>query len=95
MLGLCSRIRPYLTVESANHIYKVMELSVLDHCDIIFHEIKMTWKYYTQRRASKIVYQSLSLYKVTSSNAQNVHFFTREQKFIAIRNIDIHKYLFS
>ncbi len=38
MLGLFSRIRPLLTVESANRIYKVMVLPVLDYCDIVFHE---------------------------------------------------------
>ena len=38
MLGLFSRIRPLLTVDSANRIYKVMVLPVLDYCDIVFHE---------------------------------------------------------
>ena len=38
MLGLFSKIRPLLTVDSANRIYKVMVLPVLDYCDIVFHE---------------------------------------------------------
>ena len=38
MLGLFSRIRPLLTVESANRMYRVVELPVLDYCDIVFHE---------------------------------------------------------
>ena len=38
ILGLLSRIRPFLTVEAANRVYEVMMLPVLDYCDIVFHE---------------------------------------------------------
>ena len=64
MLGLFSRIRPLLTVDSANRIYKVMVLPVLDYCDIVFHECgqgNQDELEFLQRRASRIVYRNSGL----------------------------------
>ena len=64
ILGLFSRIRPLLTVQSANRIYKVMVLSVLDYCDIVFHECgqgNQDELERLQRRASRIVYRNSGL----------------------------------
>ncbi len=64
MLGLFSRIRPLLTVESANRIYKVMVLPVLDYGDIVFHECgqgNQDELERLQRRATRIVYRNSGL----------------------------------
>ena len=64
MLGLFSRIRPFLTVDTANRIYKVMVIPVLDYCDIVFHECgqgNQDELERLQRRASRIVYRNSGL----------------------------------
>ena len=38
ILGMFSRIRPSLTLETANRLYKAMVLPVLDYCDAVWHE---------------------------------------------------------
>ena len=38
ILGMFSRIRPSLTLEAANRLYKAMVLPVLDYCDTVWHE---------------------------------------------------------
>ena len=38
ILGMFSRIRPSLTLEAANRLYKAMVLPVLDYCDAVWHE---------------------------------------------------------
>ena len=54
VLGLFSRIRPLLTVDSANRLHRVMVLPVLDYCDIVFHECgqgnKMSWNFYKEEQ---------------------------------------------
>ena len=38
MLGIFSRVRPSLTIESANRLFKSMILPMLDHdCGAVFH----------------------------------------------------------
>ena len=49
ILGMFSRIRPSLTLEAANRLYKAMVLPVLDYCDAVWHECG-------QRRAATIIY---------------------------------------
>ena len=64
ILGLFSRIRPFLTVHSANRIYRFMVLPVLDYCDIVFHECgqgNQDELEHLQRRASRIVYRNSGL----------------------------------
>ena len=59
ILGMFSRIRPSLTLEAANRLYKAMVLPVLDYCDAVWHECgqgnsdKMER---LQRRAARIIY---------------------------------------
>ena len=36
-LGILSRVRPLLTTESANRLYKSMILPLLEYCDITWH----------------------------------------------------------
>lgn len=38
ILGMLSQIRPSLTLEAANRLYKAMVLPVLDYCDTVWHE---------------------------------------------------------
>ena len=38
ILGIFSRIKPSLTLEAANRLYKAMVLLVLDYCDAVWHE---------------------------------------------------------
>ena len=38
ILVMFSRIRPSLTLEAANRLYKAMVLPVLDYCDTVWHE---------------------------------------------------------
>ena len=33
-----TRIRPLITLETANRLYKAMVLPVLDYCDAVWHE---------------------------------------------------------
>ena len=37
MLGIFSRARPSLTIESANRLFKSMILPILDYCGAVFH----------------------------------------------------------
>jgi len=37
MLGFFSRARPSLTIESANRLFKLMILPILDYCGAVFH----------------------------------------------------------
>ena len=37
MLGIFSRARPSLTIESANRLFKSMILLILDYCGAVFH----------------------------------------------------------
>ena len=37
MLGIFSRARPSLTIESANRVFKSMILPILDYCGAVFH----------------------------------------------------------
>ena len=59
ILGMFSRIRPSLTLEAANRLYKAMVLSVLDYCDVVLHECGQGNSdkiERLQRRAARIVY---------------------------------------
>ena len=54
-----SRIRPSLTLEAANRLYKAMVLPVLDYCDAVWHECGQGNSdkiERLQRRAARIVY---------------------------------------
>ena len=54
-----SRIRPSLTLETANRLYKAMVLPVLDYCDAVWHECGQGNSdkiERLQRRAARIVY---------------------------------------
>ena len=37
MLGIFSRARPSLTIESANRLFKSIILPILDYCAAVFH----------------------------------------------------------
>ena len=59
ILGMFSRIRPSLTLEAANRLYKAMVLPVLDYCDAVWHECGQGNSdkiERLQRRAARIVY---------------------------------------
>ena len=59
ILGIFSRIRPSLTLEAANRLYKAMVLPVLDYCDAVWHECGQGNSdkiERLQRRAARIVY---------------------------------------
>ena len=59
ILGMFSRIRPSLTLETANRPYKAMVLPVLDYCDAVWHECGQGNSdkiERLQRRAARIVY---------------------------------------
>ena len=59
ILGMFSRIRPSLTLEAANRLYKAMVLPVLDYCDVVWHECGQGNSdkiERLQRRAARIVY---------------------------------------
>ena len=59
ILGMFSRIRPSLTLETANRLYKAMVLPVLDYCDAVWHECGQGNSdkiERLQRRAARIVY---------------------------------------
>ena len=54
-----SRIRPSLTLEAANRLYKAMGLPVLDYCDAVWYECgqgNSNKIERLQRRAARIVY---------------------------------------
>ena len=38
LLRMFTRIRPLITLEAANRLYKAMVLPVLDYCDAVWHE---------------------------------------------------------
>ena len=50
MLGIFSRARPSLTIESANRLFKSMILPILDYCGAVFHRcgkgMKKVWNAY-------------------------------------------------
>ena len=53
------RIRPSLTLEAANRLYKAMVLPLLDYCDAVWHECGQGNSdkiEQLQRRAARIVY---------------------------------------
>ena len=59
ILGMFSRIRPSLTPEAANRLYKAMVLPVLDYCDAVWRECGQGNSdkiERLQRRAARIVY---------------------------------------
>ena len=59
ILGMFSRIRPSLTLEAANRLYKAMVLPVLDYCDAVWHECGQGNSdkiERLQRRAARIIY---------------------------------------
>ena len=59
ILGMFSRIRPSLTLETANRPYKAMVLPVPDYCDAVWHECGQGNSdkiERLQRRAARIVY---------------------------------------
>ena len=59
ILGMFSRIRPSLTLEAANRLYKAMVVPVLDYCDAVWHECGQVNSDKTerlQRRTARIVY---------------------------------------
>ncbi|KAK2551405.1 RNA-directed DNA polymerase from mobile element jockey, partial [Acropora cervicornis] len=59
ILGMFSRIRPSLTMEAANRLYKAMVLPVLDYCDAVWHECGQGNSdkiERLQRRAARIIY---------------------------------------
>ena len=59
ILGMFSRIRPSLTLEAANRLYKAMVLPVLDYCDAVWHECGQGNSdkiERLQRRAARIVF---------------------------------------
>ena len=59
ILGMFSRIRPSFTLEAANRPYKAMVLSVLDYCDVVWHECGQGNSdkiERLQRRAARILY---------------------------------------
>ena len=56
---MLSRIRPFLTLEGANRVYKAMVLPVVDYCDVVWHERAQDNNddiERLQRRGSRIVY---------------------------------------
>ena len=59
ILGMFSRIRPSLTLEAANRLYKAMVLPVLDYCGAVWHECGQGNSdeiERRQKRAARIVY---------------------------------------
>ena len=59
-----STIRPSLTLEAANRLYKPMVLPVLDYCDAVWHEYGQGNSdeiERLQRRAARIVYFKAAL----------------------------------
>ena len=59
LLGMFTRIRPLITLEAANRLYKAMVLPVLDYCDAVWHECgqgNSAKIERLQRRAARIVY---------------------------------------
>ena len=59
ILGIFSRIRPSLTLEAANRLYKATVVPVLDYCDAVWHECgqgKSDKIERLQKRAARIVY---------------------------------------
>lgn len=66
-----SRIRPSLTLEAANRLYKAMVLPVPDYCDTVWHECGQGNSdkiERLQRRATRIVY-SKDASKLTTDQA--------------------------
>ena len=64
ILGILSRIRPFLTLEAANKVYKTMVLPVLDYCDIVCNECGQGNNddiERLQRRGSRIVHHKAAL----------------------------------
>ena len=59
ILGMFSRMRPLLMLETANRLYKAMVLPVLDYCDAVWHECGQGNSdkiERLQRRAARIIY---------------------------------------
>ena len=84
MLGLFSRIRPLLTVDSANRIHKVMVLPVLDFCDIVFHEcgreIKMSWNVYKEEQVELFIAIQVCYLLMISLISLDGKLYIREEK---------------
>ena len=61
---MLSTIRPFLTLEAANRVYKAMVLPVLDYCDVVWHECGQGNNddiERLQKRGSRIVYHKAGL----------------------------------
>ena len=64
MLGIFSRARPSLTIESANRLFKSMILPILDYCGAVFHRCgkgNEEGLECLQRRAGRIVLNTAHL----------------------------------
>ena len=93
ILGIFSRIRPSLTLEAANRLYKAMVLPVLDYCDVAWHECGQGNSdkiERLQRQAARIVYfkaaPKLSTDQILTSSGWELFYFRRRTHILRFVN---------
>ena len=75
ILDMFSRVRPSLTLESANRLYKAMVLQILEYCGVVWHECGQGSCDHIerlQRKAARIVYRNVSPGHSTDKNNQKL-----------------------